>query len=288
MKFAMVVTTADSQFSAVALRGDLGDSFSRVKKLGYQGVELSFRKPKEVDARALRVLLEKHDLEAVALATGRSWGEDRLSFTNPDSAVRRQAAVRIGEYVRLATAVNAMVILGLMRGRIVEGVRESTARRWARDAVRRAADLAARTGVRLVIEPINRYETNFLCSVQDALEFVAEVERPNVGILADTFHMNIEDVSIPRSLEQARKRLFHVHVADSNRWAPGCGHLDFTEVFKTLRRIGYKGYVSVECLPKPDAVSCPRIALKTLTRSWRGVQTKPRGAGPRTGADRSH
>ena len=271
MQFAMVVTTADSQFSAVALRGDLGDSFSRVKKLGYQGVELSFREPKEVDAQALRGLLERHGLEAVALATGRSWGEDKLSFTNPDPAIRRKAAVRIGEYVRLAASVNAMVIIGLMRGRIGEDVRASTARRLARDAVRRAADVAARGGVRLVIEPINRYETNFLCSVQEGLEFVAEVERPNVGILADTFHMNIEDVSISRSLEQARKHLFHVHVADSNRWAPGCGHLDFAEVANTLQRIGYAGYVSVECLPKPDAVSCPRIALKTLLRSWRGL-----------------
>jgi sugar phosphate isomerase/epimerase len=278
MKFAMVVTTADSQFSAVALRGDLGDSLSRVKKLGYHGAELSFREPKEVDAAALHVLLEKRGLEAVALATGRSWGEDRLSFTNPDVAVRRKADVRIREYVQLAAAFDALVILGLMRGRIGEGVRVSTARRWARDSVRRAADAAARTGVRLVVEPINRYETNFLCSVPEALEFVADVERPNVGILADTFHMNIEDVSIPRSLEQARKRLFYVHVADSNRWAPGCGHLDFVEVLKTLRRIGYEGYVSVECLPKPDAVSCPRIALKTLMRSWHEVNPKP----PRT------
>lgn len=272
MKFAMVVTTADSRFSAVALRGDLGDSFSRVKKLGYQGVELSFREPKKVDADALRGLLEKHDLEAVALATGRSWGEDRLSFTNPDAAVRRNADVRMREYIQLAGALNAMVILGLMRGRIGETVRESAARRWARDAVRRAADVAARMGVRLVIEPINRYETNFVCSVQEALEFLAEVDRPNVGILADTFHMNIEDVSIPRSLEKARKHLFHVHVADSNRWAPGCGHLDFAEVFRTLRRIGYAGYVSVECLPKPDAVSCPRIALQTLTRACKAAE----------------
>jgi 5-keto-L-gluconate epimerase len=288
MKFAMVVTTADSQFSAVALRGDLGVSFSRVKKLGYQGVELSFREPAKVDAQALRALLEKHELEAVALATGRSWGEDRLSFTNPDAVVRRRAIVRLGEYVQLAAAVDAMVIVGLMRGRIGEGVRESTARIWARDAVRRAADAAAKVGVRLAIEPINRYETNFLCSVQEALGFLAEVERPNVGILADTFHMNIEDVSIPRSLAQARKHLFHVHVADSNRWAPGCGHLDFSEVFTTLRRIGYAGYVSVECLPKPDAASCPRIALKTLMRSWQGLDSKPRRTSPGGGANRSH
>jgi sugar phosphate isomerase/epimerase len=284
MRFAMVVTTADSQFSAVALRGDLGASFSRVRKLGYQGVELSFREPAKVDAQALRALLEKHELEAVALATGRSWGEDRLSFTNPDAAVRQQADIRIGEYLQLAAAIDAMVILGLMRGRIGEGVRESTARRWARDSVRRAADAAAKVGVRLVIEPINRYETNFLCSVQEALEFLAEVERPNVGILADTFHMNIEDVSIARSLERARKHLFHVHVADSNRWAPGCGHLDFAEVFTTLRRIRYDGYVSVECLPKPDAIRCPRIALKTLKRSWREAQTRERGSALRAGA----
>jgi len=73
MRFSIVVTTAESRFSAVAFRGDLAENLARVKRLGYQGVELSFRDPKTVDVAGLKVLLEKHDLPVVALATGRAW-----------------------------------------------------------------------------------------------------------------------------------------------------------------------------------------------------------------------
>jgi sugar phosphate isomerase/epimerase len=267
MSFSIVVTTAESRFSAVAFRGDLADNLARVKRLGYQGVELSFRDPKTVDVAGLKVLLEKHDLPVVALATGRAWGEDRLSFTDHDPAVRRQTSVRVAEYLDLARTLNAMVILGLIRGRIPDGVKPAMARRWARDAIRRAADKGARDGIRLVIEPINRYETNFLHDIDETLAFLEDVDRENVGILADTFHMNIEDASISGSLRRAGRSLFHIHVADSNRWAPGCGHLDFSEVLGTLRAMRYPGYVSVECLPKPDPESCPRIAIATLHKA---------------------
>ncbi len=267
MRFSIVVTTAESRFSAVAFRGDLADNLARVKRLGYQGVELSFRDPKTVDVAGLKVMLEKHDLPVVALATGRAWGEEGLSFTDRDPAVRRRTSVRVAEYLHLARALGAMVILGLIRGRIPEGVKPATASRWARDAIRRAADIGARDGTRLVIEPINRYETNFLYNIEETLAFLQEVERPNVGILADTFHMNIEDASISGSLRRAGRAIFHVHVADSNRWAPGCGHLDFREVLGTLRAMRYPGYVSVECLPKPDPESCPRIAIATLRKA---------------------
>ena len=267
MRLSIVVTTAESQFSAVAFRGDLTENLARVKRLGYRGVELSFRDPETVDVVGLKVLLEKHDLPVVALATGRAWGEDRLSFTDSDPAVRRATSVRLAGYLDLARSLHAMVILGLIRGRTPEGVKPAVARRWARDAIRRAADAGARHGIRLVIEPINRYETNFLYNIDETLAFLEEVDRPNVGILADTFHMNIEDASISGSLRRAGRSLFHVHVADSNRWAPGCGHLDFGEVLATLQAMRYSGYVSVECLPKPDPESCPRIAIATLRKA---------------------
>lgn len=269
MKFSIVVTTAESKFSAVAFRGDLAENLARVKRLGYRGVELSFRDPKTVNVAGLKVLLEKQGLPVVALATGRAWGEEGLSFTDRDAAVRRKTSARISEYVDLARQLDAMVILGLIRGRIPDGVKPTLARRWACDAIRRAADKSARDGLRLVIEPINRYETNFLQNVEETLAFLEEVDRPNVGILADTFHMNIEDASLPESFQSAGRALFHVHVADSNRWAPGCGHLDFAEVLGALQRMRYPGYVSVECLPKPDPESCPRIAIATLRKAAR-------------------
>jgi sugar phosphate isomerase/epimerase len=268
MNFAMVVTTPDSKFVGVALRGSMAESLARVKRLGFQGVELSYRDPTTVDVAALRGLLDAHGLPVVALATGRAYGEDRLSFTDRDAAVRRRTDARVADYLELArTLDNPLLIFGLIRGFIPQGVTPRTARGWARDAVRRAADRAARHGTRIVVEPINRFECNFLQTVEETREFLDEVGRPNVGVLADTFHMNIEDVSITASLRRAGRRLFHVHVSDSNRWAPGTGHLDFGEILRTLQAMRYTGYVSVECMPKPDPDSCPRIAIATLRKA---------------------
>jgi len=104
----------------------------------------------------------------------------------------------------------------------------------------------------LLIEPINRYETNFINNVTQALEFIDQVGEANIGVILDTFHMNIEEPSIYGSIQQAGERLWHVHLVDSNRYAPGMGHLDIPRIVQTIQKISYDGYVSAEVVPIPD------------------------------------
>lgn len=114
---------------------------------------------------------------------------------------------------------------------------------------------AEKSGVDILIEPINRFEgyAGFINNFDDALSVIGEVDAPNLGVLADFFHMNIECVSICESLRDASDRVRHVHLADSNRLAPGCGHIDFSAVLRTLADIGFDGYMSLDCVPaKPD------------------------------------
>jgi sugar phosphate isomerase/epimerase len=118
--------------------------------------------------------------------------------------------------------------------------------------------------VRLALEPINRYETSLVNSVPACLALIDDVGAGNFGVLADTFHMNIEDPSMTDSLRQAGPRLYHVHFADSNRWYPGAGHIDFAKLVHTLREIGYAGYISIEAMPMPDADTCARKSIQTL------------------------
>ena len=101
-------------------------------------------------------------------------------------------------------------------------------------------------------EPVNRYETSLVNTVAQGLELIEQVDESNLGLLFDTFHANIEEPSIERSLIEAGTRLFHVHVADSNRWHPGAGHLDFATFFGALSNTGYTGFVSGEFMPLPD------------------------------------
>ena len=85
-----------------------------------------------------------------------------------------------------------------------------------------------------------------------------------IGLHLDTFHMNIEEVSIEEALRASAKRLLHIHLSDSNRWVPGLGHLNFHSILSTLREIGYQGYLGLECLPKPDAQKAAGHAFQYL------------------------
>ncbi len=114
------------------------------------------------------------------------------------------------------------------------------------------------------MEPINRYETDFIFSAADGMRLVEDLDCDNFGLMLDLFHMNIEDVSIEGGLRQAGDRLWHVHIADSNRRYPGSGHLDFGSIFATLEDMGYGDYISAEMLPLPDPDNAAQKTIEFL------------------------
>jgi sugar phosphate isomerase/epimerase len=101
------------------------------------------------------------------------------------------------------------------------------------EAIRECAAAAAETGVRFALEPLNRYETDLVHTVAEGLELADRIGAENFGLLLDTFHMNIEEPVIEDSIRACGNRIFHFHVADSNRWYPGAGHLDFGTILET-------------------------------------------------------
>jgi sugar phosphate isomerase/epimerase len=145
------------------------------------------------------------------------------------------------------------------------------------ELLHRAADRAAAAGVRLVLEPLNRYESDIVNNAAEGLALLAEVGHDHLGLLLDTFHMNIEEPDYAESIAavMAVGRLWHVHLGDSNRWPSGYGHIDFAEILLALRRTGYDGYLSAELLPRPDpdeaaAATIRYIGELTLPSiSWR-------------------
>lgn len=267
MKKAIVVSTHAAQFNAVAFKGDLEANLARVASLGYDGAELAIRDPNAIDADALVGLVQKYGLEVPAIGTGQAWGEEGLSFTDPDAGVRRAAVDRVKSHVPVAARFGAVIIIGLLRGIVRPGVSHPQAWAWMVDALRECAEAALASGVKIAIEPINRYETTLVNTAADGLALLDQVGMPNLGLLLDTFHMNIEEPDIYRSIRAAAPRLFHFHVADSNRWYPGAGHLDFPRILATLREVGYDGYISVEAMPMPDGDTCAAESIKAM-RSW--------------------
>lgn len=126
---------------------------------------------------------------------------------------------------------------------------------------RELLDRAAGSDAAVLLEPLNRYESRYLNSVEDNLRMLAAVAHPNAGLLPDTFHMSIEERSIPDALRAAGDEVRHVHLGDNNRVLPGRGALDWTAIFGALRDIGYDGAVNLECSTGGDpAVTLPENA----------------------------
>jgi sugar phosphate isomerase/epimerase len=117
----------------------------------------------------------------------------------------------------------------------------------------RAAETAEQVGGIIVIEPLNRYETHIMHTLESAMKICELVGSPRVGILADFFHMNLEEADVRRSIIAAARRIFHVQLADSNRLVPGLGHMDFKPGFQALLQSGYDRFMALECRA-PDPV----------------------------------
>ena len=264
MKKSIVVSTQPTKFSALAFKEDFEKSINKIADLGFDGVELAVRDPKNLEVEKIINLLKECNLEVPAIGTGQAYGEEGLSFSDPNKMVRKMAVERINNQIIFASHFNAQVIIGLIRGKIEESVDREKAEEWTISCLRKCAERAKEHNIRLTLEPVNRYESNFINTISEGIEFIKRVGVSNLGLLADTFHMNIEEVSIEDSLIQAKDYLTHVHFADSNRWAPGCGHLDFRKVIETLKKIDYQGYISAEILPLPDPDNAARITAETL------------------------
>ena len=263
-RLSIVLSTQPAQFQAVAFKGNLAANLAKIAAWGYDGVELAIRDPRLVDAAGLCDLVAAHGLTVPAIGTGQAWGEERLSLSDPSADIRRAAIDRVRSHVPLAARLNAVIIIGLLRGVIQPGVTFAQGWAWVVDALRECCEEAGRAGVRLALEPINRYETGLVNTVEQGLALIEEVAASNLGLLFDTFHANIEEPAIEAGIISAGARLFHVHVADSNRRHPGAGHLDFRAVFAALREAGYAGWVSGEFLPLPDADVAAERALMHL------------------------
>lgn len=253
MKIGLVVSTADALPSAyVVFRDDLGNCIDRCAALGYDGVEFALRSRSQVDVRKVQQRLAATGLELPCISTGQVFAADGLYFTHPNVETRNQAVKRIIDMIQLAAEFGAKVNTGRVRGLIHDGEDPLVARQRYFDCINRCADVAEHLGVELLVEPVNRYEVNFVNNCSQGLEVIRTSARPCLRLMPDTFHMNIEDASFRNSLLEGKGFISYVHVADSNRLAPGWGHLPFEEVFEALNEIGYDGWITAEVLPHPD------------------------------------
>lgn len=209
---------------------------------GFDGVELAITNPALLETSEVAEALESRGLRLLSITTGQAAALEGLSLSSSDQDVRQRAIRRICDHMAFAEQFEAVVIVGSLRG--ADGDQD-----LLKESL--AACAASCPAVTIALEPLNRYESRLLNSIECAMALIEDIDAPNLGVLFDTFHANIEEVSIPEAIYRAGDRLVHVHLADSNRWVPGFGHLEFAQVWDSLEQVSYQHSIVFEPLPRP-------------------------------------
>lgn len=266
MKIAFVTPSHIDERRPSAFLGDLEAWMRRVSELGYDGIELDVCDPRQLDEEKIVHLAARYRLGIPAIGTGRGWLEDGLSFSDPSMGIRRAAIRRFEAHVPVAAELGAMIIVGLLRGTALDSTEPELAKTWVIEALKECAEIASRREVRIAFEMVNRFESSLVNTAAEGMDLLSQVGAENLGLLLDTFHMNIEERDICDSIRQSADALFHFHIADSNRHYPGAGYLVFSEIASTLQEVDYGGYASVEALPVPSAEACAELSIAALRR----------------------
>ncbi len=249
MRISVSAGTQGVSLPHMVIRGPLESIFETASRLSVDGVDLFLSEVAEADASELSRLSEAHSVDIVLISPLADLIEASITMTSPDHALADDYMCRAPRHLELAAAVGAIVPIGFTRGRRTHNdvpVPDYDTRLM--EALVRYDALAQEFGIQLAIEPINRYEIDSVNTVQDAVRLVRDCDLKNTGILADLFHMNIEEVSIVEALRSAADLLTHVHISDSNRRAPGAGHLNLLPVVRTLKRADYDGFLGIEAI----------------------------------------
>ena len=254
IKLGYVVATPELRIkeNVTAYQGDMETAFRKLGELGYDGAELMILDPDAADRDRVQQLSSQYGIEIPVLCTGEVYGQGGLSFMDPDQSIRRDAIIRMKKIIDFASPFGAQVNIGRLRGQFSMGIPQETSLAWMYAAFEDVTDYAAERGVTLILEPIPYIFCNNINSTQDGIEVVRRMGRENFRLMADIFSMNLEDISLDKSFNDARPYLTHVHVCDSNRLAPGRGNLDFGKILGMLKASGYHGYVSAEINQHPD------------------------------------
>jgi D-psicose/D-tagatose/L-ribulose 3-epimerase len=216
-----------------------------IKRHGFDGVEVSMFHAKDFALNDIRRGLEQNAMECTICSVI----PKGLSVISEDSSVRQKTRAHLEECIQTTADVGAKIIAGPLYSPVgyLPGRRRTPDEwKWAVDCYQSLGPVLARVGVTVAIEPLNRFETYFLNTAADAVALCDQINHPNVGILFDTFHANIEEKNIGQAYRTVAPHLKHVHTCENDRGIPGSGHVEWKDVFQALRDIRYDGWLTIE------------------------------------------
>ena len=247
---------------------DLSAACRKAAELGFDAIEIFAPSPDAVDVLALREQLKELNLDVAAVGTGAGMVVHGLSLTDPDANQRRQARAFIREIIDFGAGFQAPAIIGSMQGKWSGALDKAAALDLLREALNELGAHAGKQGVTLIYEPLNRYETNLVNTVAQGVDLMKSLSTDSVKLLADLFHMNIEETNLADAIRAGEGFIGHVHFVDSNRRATGMGHMDLAPVAVALGEIGYDRYASAEAFPYPDSETAARRTIEAFQQCF--------------------
>jgi sugar phosphate isomerase/epimerase len=256
-----------------ASQADFSANLHLAKEIGFDAVELFLPDAKHISAAETKSQLEKLSLGLAAVGSGAGWVVHQLSLTAKEDADRTKAIDFVKSLIDWAGPWSAPIIIGSMQGRVGADEERAEVLKRLGDSLSQINEYAStRYHSQVFYEPLNRYETNLFTRIGEAAKWLESQSLSNVLILADLFHMNIEEINLAAAIEECnfsgKNWIGHVHWADSNRRAMGMGHTDTAPIAAALKSIGYHGYLSGEVFPTPDSLSAARQTFLSIQSTF--------------------
>ena len=245
---------------------DLELGMAEASELGFDAFELFPPNREAIDIPRIQELCDRHEIRLSTIGTGGGWVADRLTLTDPDDGIRQRGFDYVRSLVDAAGELGGMAIVGSMQGRTGERPKSEVVKRLA-DALAELGDHARKWDQPLLYEPLNRYESDLLNSLPEAAEMLESLGDSNVKLLADLFHMNIEETDLAAAIRSAAPHIGHIHFVDSNRWPAGFGHTRFAPIAGALKEIEYDGYLAMEVFPRPSQREAAVASMQAF-RKW--------------------
>jgi D-psicose/D-tagatose/L-ribulose 3-epimerase len=220
---------------------------AKIKAMGFDIIEIAVEEPSLIDVPLLRKTAQDEGLSVIVCG---AFGPTR-DISSDDPEIRKNGVAYIAQCLRLTEAAGSSLFAGPLysavgKTRMVSPDQKARERAWCVENLRDLGKIAGDAGVTICIEPLNRFETDMINLVEQAVALIHDVGEPTYKLLLDTFHANIEEKSIPHAIRQAGDLLGHVHACENDRGTPGTGHTDWLGIRDALRDIDYAGAVVIE------------------------------------------
>ena len=248
---------------------DVTPYIHKCKKAGYKSIEVSLLGQTPSSVKDISKLAKDLNI-TLTCTTGLSKEED---ISSGDSDIQKNGIEALKRAIDMTSIMEAELLTGVVHAAWgisnTMGKEKEDKFKNSSNSIKKISSLLTEKNIKLGIEPLNRYESDFINTVDEGLRLCELIDHPNVGLLLDVYHMNIEEKNMCQSIEKAKDKLFHFQVAENDRGIPGTGSINWVEIFNTLKKINYNKSVSLEMFIQANVDTSKDLF------TWRNIEADP-------------